>query len=105
LEKSKVSDGQIQVAISLAKILFNTRERFLDALHIAARARLEENRLTLCSSRTQVSRAAIEPHVDEALCAIYRDGLIGLEETVQDAVHEIVREELDAARKAAWRSL
>lgn len=93
--------------VTLAKILFNTREQFVDALFAMAKARIKANRTSIYSAPIEILRSNAEARADEALDAIYRDGLNRLEDNIQFAVDEIVREALDRERKAPrrWCSL
>jgi hypothetical protein len=102
-----VQDEYFDMAVSLAKISFNTRERFIDSLRAAALLRIESFRRNISFSQADISRDAVELHADEALDAIYCDGLRGLEYNIQFTIDEIVREELGTARKASgeWRFL
>ena len=97
-------EKHIALAVSLAKILFHTREQFAGAMRDAAIARIEANPArSIYAGQAAIPRRALEPHVDDALYAIGRDGLDGLEANVRSAVDDIVREVLDAARQAAPR--
>ena len=88
------------IAVSLAKILFNTREQFADALRDAAIARIEASPArSICAGRAAMARRALQPHIDDVLYAIGRDGLEGVEVNVRIVIDAIVREALDAARK------
>jgi hypothetical protein len=100
-------DNHASIAVSLAKILINMRQEFVDALLASAKARIEANRTSTYSVRAEIPRFAVEAHADEALYAVYREGLGGLEDNIRYAVDEIVREGLDAARKTPleWRPL
>jgi hypothetical protein len=102
-----MQDEHFDMAVSLAKISFNTRERFVDALRAAAIVRIEAYWRNIWFSQADISRDAVKLHADEALDAIYCDGLRGLEYNIQFTIDEIVREELGAARKASgeWRIL
>jgi hypothetical protein len=94
-----MQDEHLAMAVSLAKISFNTRERFVDALRTAAIAHIEANRRGAHTFEIEISRNVVELHADEALYALYCDGLSGLEYNVRFTVDEIVREELGAARR------
>jgi hypothetical protein len=102
-----MQDEHFDMAVSLAKILFNTRERLIDALRAAAILRIEANRRNIWSFEPDISRDAVTLHADEALDAIYCDGLRGLEYNVRFTIDEIVREELIAAQRTSgdWRFL
>lgn len=82
------------VALALARTMLETREQFIFALRGAAMAQLGPS-----SNIDMPSRYVIEPHIDDALYAIGRDGPEGLEDNVRSAVEEIVREALEAARR------
>jgi hypothetical protein len=88
------------VAFHLAKILFNTRERFAYTLRDAAARRAHD----ICSEQISIPRCLFEPHVDNAIHAIFRDGLEGFERDIRLAVDEITREALDAARRGTPRA-
>lgn len=100
LERRNMPEKHFTIAVSLAKILFNTREQFADALRDAAITRIEASPTrSIYAGRAAMARRALQPHVDDALYAIGRDGLEGLEVNVKIAIDAIVREALDAARK------
>ncbi|MBI1866937.1 MAG: hypothetical protein HYS06_01330 [Methylocystis sp.] len=95
-------DRHITFAVSLAKILVNTRDQFAEAIRHAAMARIEASpSQNICAGQEAIPRGILESHVDDALYAICRDGLGGLKDNVRITVDEIVREALDAARKEA----
>jgi hypothetical protein len=102
-----MKDQHFDMAVSLAKISFNTREQFVDALRAAAIVRVEANQRNIWSFQPKISLDAVKLHADEALDAIYCDGLRGLEYNIRFTIDEIVREELAAARKTSgeWRFL
>lgn len=86
------------LALSLAKIVLDTREQFVYALRDAAISQLGSS-----SSLEALPRYVLEPYVDDALYAIGRDGPERLEDNVRSAVDEIMREALDAVRKGSLR--
>ncbi len=92
-------ERQFSAAISLAKIMFNAREDFLDALRSAAVLRINSNRPKSLKIGSEIRREIVTRYADETLDAIYRDGLHGLEHNVRQAVDEIVREGLGHLRK------
>ncbi|MBI1868839.1 MAG: hypothetical protein HYS06_11200 [Methylocystis sp.] len=95
-------DRHVTFAVSLAKILLNTRDQFAEAIRAAAMARIEANPSSnICAGQAAIPRSVLESHVDDALYAICRDGLGGLKDNVRMTVDEIVREALDAASKEA----
>lgn len=89
-------EKHFSAALSLAKILLDTREQFARALRDAAIAQLGSS--WRVDTGRALSRHALEPHIDDALYAIGRDGPDGLEDNVRNAVDEIVREALEAAK-------
>jgi len=95
-------ERQFSVAVSVAKILCNSRKEFVEALRAAAVARIEASAVrNIYANRPPIIHRAVEMHADDAVYAIGRDGLCGLEAHVRFAVDEIVREALDAARRGA----
>jgi hypothetical protein len=99
-----MTENFFSLAVSLAKMLLDTREQFAEAVRMAAIARIEGNPMRNVYTRpADISRSAVEPHVDDALYAIARDGLRGLEDNVRAAVDEIVLEALNAGGKGALR--
>ncbi|PWB88891.1 hypothetical protein C5688_18870 [Methylocystis sp. MitZ-2018] len=88
------------MAVSLAKIFFDTREQFVCAIRDAAIARTEAGSSTSGSAnRPAIPRRALEQHIDDALYMIARDGLDKLEDNVRSAIDEVVREALDSSGK------
>lgn len=95
-------EKQFSYAVSLAKILFGTREQFVDALRAVAAARIAARSDASTSAlRSTIFRTALESHADHAIYAIGRDGSSGIEDNVRFAVDEIVRETLAAVRPGA----
>lgn len=88
-------------AVSLAKIFTDTREQFACAIRYAAIERIRDGQSTSVRVDAWIARHIVEPHVDEALYLIARDGLDKLEDSVRYAIDEIVREALDATRKGS----
>jgi uncharacterized secreted protein with C-terminal beta-propeller domain len=90
------------MAVSLAKIFFDTREQFACAIRDAAIARIEAGSSTSGrANRLAIPRRAVDPHIDDALYMIARDGIDKLEDNVRRAIDEVVREALDTARKGS----
>jgi hypothetical protein len=94
-----MQDEHFGLALSLLGHCYRAREQLVDALRAAARARIEARRQGAHSFETEVSRSTVEIHADEALFTVYRHGLKGPEHDIQFAVDEIVREEMNRARK------
>ncbi|PWB79550.1 MAG: hypothetical protein C3F11_20490 [Methylocystaceae bacterium] len=90
------------MAVSFAKIFFDTREQFACAIRDAATARIEAGSSTRGRpNRLAIPRRAIDLHIDDALYMIARDGVDKLEDNVRSAIDEVVREALDTARKGS----
>lgn len=90
-------DRHIAIAVSLAKILLNTREQFAQAIRAAAIARIEANPAqNIFPDVVTIPRHALEPHIDDALYGIGRDGLDRLDVHVRTAIDEAAREALDS---------
>lgn len=81
-----MSEKDFAAALSLAKILLATREQFARALRDAAAARLAAPNVDA------LFRSALDPHVDDAVYAIGRDGAERLEDNVRRVIDDIVRE-------------
>lgn len=93
------------MAVSLAKIFFDTREQFACAIRDAAIARIEAGSSTSGrADRLAIPRRALEQQIDDALYMIARDGLDKLEDNVRSAIDEVVREALDSSRKGSPHS-
>jgi hypothetical protein len=93
------------MAVSLAKIFFDTREQFACAIRDAAIARIEASSSTSGrANRLAIPRRAVDPHIDDALYMIARDGIDKLEDNVRSAIDEVVREALDSSRKGSPHS-
>jgi hypothetical protein len=100
-----MTERHVSTAIALATSLFNLREQFIAALRAAALERIESIEEEDAYARHAIiHRRTLELHVDDALYAIGRDGVGGLEYNVRHAVDEIVRETLDDARGGLLRS-
>ena len=90
-------DQHIADAVSLAKILLNTREQFTQTIRAAAIARIEANSAqNIFAGEVTIPRRALEPHIDDALYGIGRDGLDRLDVHVRTAIDEAAREALDS---------
>jgi hypothetical protein len=99
-EKIIMAERHLSVAIALATTLFNLREQLIAALRAAAMARIESEAAGPADALNAViQRRSLELHVDDALYAIGRDGVAGLEYNVRHAVDEIVREALDESNE------
>jgi hypothetical protein len=97
-----MSDTTLAPAVSMAKILFNSRQQFLSYLHSAALQRIAANRSSsLPPVKPDIRSEILAQHGDEALKAIYEDGLLGLEDALRCAVDEVIRENLNAIKNCA----
>lgn len=93
-------EKRFSIALSLAKILVETRERFTEALREAAIAKMEPGSPARADAiRSAVPRHTLEPLVDDALYALVRDGAEHLEDNVHSAIDEIMRAAFDVLRR------
>jgi hypothetical protein len=84
----------------LAKVLFNAREQFAYLLRDAAAARIAADSTRITDwDQISIPRCLFEPHVEDTIQGIFRDGLKGLEHNIRFAVDEIVLEALNSARR------
>ncbi len=98
-ERMKMKDNHEPVAEELVKILVEVRERVIEKLLVSAKARIEGNKVGPRSFHAEICNQMVAVYADEALCATCRDGFSALEQNIEWAVDEIVREQLIMKRR------
>jgi hypothetical protein len=94
---TNMPDRHVADAVSFANILLKSRAQFADAIRAAAIARIGATAAeSEFAGEEAIPRSAIEPHVDNAIDAIGRDGFNDLEEHIRIAIDGVVREALVA---------